>query len=537
MGMLQVTNRSAEQNTTPQPSLLWVDKVSKTYPGVVANLDVSFDIAPGEIHALLGENGAGKSTLVKMIYGLLSPDQGYMSFRGQAYSPDSPRIARELGIGMVFQHFNLFNALSVAENIALGMDHPPPMRNLKRQISDISAKYALPIDPARLVGTLSAGEQQRVEIIRCLLQNPQLLIMDEPTSVLTPQEAQLLFKTLRNLSSAGTAILYISHKLTEIQHLCSRATILRRGEVVAHCDPRHISTKEMAELMVGQALPTLHKTKKIDTSFNAGERMLQAALEVNNLSLTPDTPFGTHLKSVSFSVMPYEILGIAGVAGNGQNELICALCGEYLSDKETIRILGRPIGNQGPQERRIAGLLSAPEDRLGHAIAPEMTLVENTLISASHQKNLVQNGMINWSCTRSFTHDIVEKFGVRTLEVDIAARALSGGNLQKFVIGREINQNPRVIVINQPTWGVDAAAATLIRQKILDMAAKGAAVLIISQDLEELLEITDNFAVLNEGRLSTPRPTTKLTVEEIGLMIGNAHKKTPSPTTKEVREV
>ncbi len=497
-----------------RPELLRVAGVTKAYPGVVANSDVSFAIAEGEIHALLGENGAGKSTLVKMIYGLVKPDAGRMTLRGAEYAPAEPRAARAAGVAMVFQHFSLFEALNVAENVALGMETPPPMKALAGRIRAVSAEYGLPLDPARMVGDLSAGERQRVEIIRCLLQDPKLLIMDEPTSVLTPQEVDILFKTLRQLASEGTAILYISHKLEEIRSLCDEATILRRGKVVATCTPRDRSAREMAELMVGATLTP---------PARAGGTKGRTALEVAGLSVASPIAFGTSLRDVTFAVRRGEVLGIAGVAGNGQDELLLALSGEVRAGRDTVRIDGAGVGDRGPNERRALGLVSAPEERLGHAAAPDMTLVENALLSGALRKRLTANGFIDWEATTAFARGIVEEFDVRTPGTHVAARALSGGNLQKFVVGRELLQAPGVIVINQPTWGVDAAAAAAIRQAILDRAAGGAAVVVISQDLDELLEISDNFAALNEGRLTKARPVAGLTIDEIGLMMGGAH--------------
>lgn len=499
---------------TERRELLRIDGVTKAYPGVVANADVGFSVGEGEVHALLGENGAGKSTLVKMIYGLVKPDSGTMHLRGAPYAPGKPAEARRLGVAMVFQHFSLFEALTVAENVALGMETPPPMRELATRIRAVSEEYGLPLDPARLVGDLSAGERQRVEIIRCLLQDPKLLIMDEPTSVLTPQEVEILFRTLRQLSAEGTAILYISHKLEEIRALCDAATILRRGRVVATCTPREKTAREMAELMVGASLTP--PERKPGPKGEVG-------LGVSDLSLASPIPFGTSLKSVSFTVAKGEVLGIAGVAGNGQDELLLALSGELPSDPDKVRVNSRPVGDLGPVGRRKAGLVAAPEDRYGHAAAPDMSLVENAFLTAGLRRELMHNGFIDWAKTRGFAEEIIRDYDVRTPGPDVAARALSGGNLQKFLMGRELMQGAGVIVINQPTWGVDAAAAAAIRQKILDQAAQGAAVVVISQDLDELLEVSDRFAVLNEGRLTKPGPTAGLTMDEIGLMMGGAH--------------
>jgi general nucleoside transport system ATP-binding protein len=500
-----------------RPILLTVQGITKAYPGVVANSDVSFTIREGEVHCLLGENGAGKSTMVKMIYGLVKPDTGQMTWKGADYAPTAPRHARATGVAMVFQHFSLFEALSVAENVALGMENPPPMKELAARILAVSTGYGLPLDPARMVGDLSAGERQRVEIVRCLLQDPKLLIMDEPTSVLTPQEVEILFKTLRQLSAEGTAILYISHKLDEIRRLCDAATILRRGKVVGTADPKASTARELAELMVGATLTPPEKPAPKDWGD------AHPALQVAGLSVASPIPFGTNLKDVSFTVQRGQILGIAGVAGNGQDELLLALSGEVRATADHIRAKGKAIGNEGPAARRAMGFVMAPEDRLGHAASPDMSLIENAFLTAGVAKGLVRRGFIDWGATRAFAEDIIQTYDVRTPGPHVAARALSGGNLQKFVIGRELMQNPEIVVINQPTWGVDAAAAAAIRQAILDRAAAGAAVVVISQDLDELLEIADAFAVLNEGRLTTPRPVKGLTVDQIGLMMGGAH--------------
>ena len=495
-------------------SLLSLSGLTKAYPGVVANDDVSLEIGRGEIHALLGENGAGKSTLVKMIYGLVKPDSGLMTFDDAAFAPQDPRTARAGGVGMVFQHFSLFDALTVAENIALGMENAPAMGQLAARIREVSQSYGLPLSPERTVGDLSAGERQRVEIIRCLLQDPKLLIMDEPTSVLTPQEVAILFETLNKLRDEGTSILYISHKLEEIRTLCDGATILRLGKVVGSCIPSETTARDMAEMMVGTALKTPQRSGR-----EAGE----VVLELNDLSLPPASDFGMPLRDVSLSLRKGEVLGIGGVAGNGQDELLDALSGETHVALGMITYKGVDMASLGPNARRAIGLLSAPEERLGHAAAPDMSLVENAMLTGATREGLEKGGMLDWSAARRFADRIIEAFDVRTPTASNAARSLSGGNLQKFVIGREVLQRPDVLVVNQPTWGVDASAAASIRQALLDLAEGVAAVIVISQDLDELMEISDRFAALNEGRLSPPRPAAGLTVDEIGLMMGGAH--------------
>jgi ABC-type uncharacterized transport system ATPase subunit len=494
--------------------LLELNGLTKAYPGVIANDDVSVSIRRGEIHALLGENGAGKSTLVKMIYGLVKPDAGGMRLAGSAFAPQDPRSARDAGVAMVFQHFSLFNALTVAENIALGMENPPKPRDLAARILDVSQSYGLPLSPDRTVGTLSAGERQRVEIIRCLLQDPRLLIMDEPTSVLTPQEVDILFTTLRQLKSEGTSILYISHKLEEIRTLCDTATILRGGKKVDTCTPADTTARELAEMMVGASFAAPKGTQA---------KLGAAVLEVTGLSLPAMDAFGSMLHDITFSVRTGEVMGIGGVAGNGQDELLMALSGEHTSKPGSVLLSGEDLSAKGPQYRRAQGLLSGPEERLGHAAVPDMSLIENAALTGAYRKQIVQAGFLNWRRARRFAEDIIQAFDVRTPGPSVAARALSGGNLQKFVVGREILMEPKVLIINQPTWGVDAAAAASIRQALLDLAARGAAIVVISQDLDELIEISDTFAALTAGRLSDVQKMQGLDLDQIGLMLGGTH--------------
>ena len=486
--------------------------ITKAYPGVIANRNVDLKIMPGEIHALLGENGAGKSTLVKFIYGVQKADSGRMFWQGEEVHIASPNAARRLGIGMVFQHFSLFDAMTVEENIALGIAPELAKGDLAGRIREVSAQYGLPIDPVRHVHTLSVGERQRIEVVRCLLQDPRLLIMDEPTSVLTPQEVDELFKTLRRLSEEGVSILYISHKLEEIRALCHTATIMRMGEVVADCTPSQETARSMAEMMMGENL----------VSPERGQRKAVGAarLSVRNLNAVSTHQHGTDLASVSFEVCDGEVFGIAGIAGNGQRELMEVLSGEVLVDSaDAIRIDDRAVGQLGPTARRAIGIGLVPEERLGHGAVPDLSLWENAFLSAATRLNMIRNGFIRIVAATRYAEAVVQRFRVRTPGVTHAASSLSGGNLQKFIIGREIMQDPGVIVALQPTWGVDAGSAASIRQELIDLAAKGGAVLVVSQDLEELFEISDRIAVICEGRLSDARPIEEMTVEKIGLLM------------------
>jgi simple sugar transport system ATP-binding protein len=483
---------------------------------------VSFSVLPGEIHALLGENGAGKSTLVKMIYGIMQPDEGEIRWDGAPIVVANPRAARKLGIGMVFQHFSLFEALTVLENIALGMDAKIPQRELEGRIREVMQSYGLKLDPHRVVSTLSVGERQRIEIVRALLLEPRLLIMDEPTSVLTPQEVEQLFGVLRQLAKEGCSILYISHKLHEIKALCDTATILRGGRVVDSCDPRQETSRSMAEKMIGAGLKDISKPQ--GRVFGA-ERLVVSHLDVPGIG-----PFGVALKDISFSVKAGEIFGIAGVAGNGQNALLLALDGEEMGeDPAAIALEGVAIGRESAKQRRLRGLNTVPEERNGHAAVPDFTLSDNSVLTGRDRLGMVISGLIKPGVARDYTDRVISTFAVKATGAGAMAGSLSGGNLQKYIMGREILQNPKVLVVSQPTWGVDAGAAAAIRQALVDLAAAGSAIVVISQDLDELLELSDTLAVINEGRLSKPMKVSDVSIEELGLLMGGVHGEATLP--------
>jgi simple sugar transport system ATP-binding protein len=500
--------------------LLRLRGITKQYPGTLANDRVDLTIAPGEIHALLGENGAGKSTLVKIIYGVVKPDSGDMIWNGAKVEVASPNAARALGIGMVFQHFSLFEGLTVAENLALGMNEQKSRKQLEKDLAEISSRYGLPLDPSHHVSDLSLGERQRIEIVRCLMQSPKLLIMDEPTSVLTPQEVDRLFETLRQLSSQGCSILYISHKLKEIKALCQKATVMRGGRVVAHCDPRVETTTRLAELMIGEKLSE-------PRARNVKTRAPEPCLAVERLTTVSDRKFGVDLEAISFTVAKGQILGIAGVAGNGQTELMDALSGEIPSGKpEAIIVDGVAAGHMPPSERRALGGCFVPEERNGHAAVPGMTLSENALLSGYVRKALARLGFINKAKTTRFASDVIRDFDVRTSGPMAEARSLSGGNLQKFVVGREVLQEPKLLVVSQPTWGVDAGAAAAIYDALIVLAEAGTAVVVISQDLDEIFSLCDTIAVIAGGKLSSTRLVSDTSVAQVGILMGNAEADT-----------
>ncbi len=489
--------------------------IVKRFGGFTANDGVDLEIRAGEIHALLGENGAGKSTLMKILYGLLEPTEGVVTHRGEIVQLPNPEAARRLGIGMVFQHFSLCENLTVAENIALVMPKDLSGRGLADRIARLGIDYGLHLEPDRPVWSLSAGERQRIEIVRCLLQDPKLVILDEPTSVLTPGEAEVLFTVLERLAREGRALLYISHRLDEVRRLCVRATILRAGKVVGTCDPREETVRSLAAMMVGNAVR--------DVTAGPGARIGRERLRLDHLSLPGPGLHATALRDVSLSVAGGEILGIAGIAGNGQAELFAALSGETRApEPSAVRLEGQPVGGLGITARRRLGAGFVPEERNGHAAAPQMSLSENALLSRHPTAALTRFGWLRLGAARKLAERVIETFDVRKAGPDPAAGTLSGGNLQKFVVGREILAEPGILVINQPTWGVDAAAAAHIRQAVIDLAARGAAILVISQDLDELFEIADSIAVLHAGTLSAAIASGETSRESIGLLMGGA---------------
>jgi ABC-type uncharacterized transport system ATPase subunit len=489
-----------------------VEALTKIYPTVVANRDVSLAVEPGEIHAVLGENGAGKSTLMKMIYGLVRPTSGQIFWEEQPVEILSPADAHALGIGMVFQHFSLFESLTVAENIFLSLHQGRSQEQVSEDIRQCSMTYGLPLDPNRVVHDLSVGERQRVEIVRCLMQRPRLLIMDEPTSVLSPQATQSLFKTLRQIRDQGCSIIYISHKLEEIRTLCDRVTVLRDGQVAGSDVVSGLTAEDLAKMMVGRPIAA-----PLRSPVSPGPVLLKT----ERLSVGSDDPFGVSLTNVSLSLVSGEIFGIAGVSGSGQRELVRALTGETLTrSPEMISLGDLPAGELTVAERRAYGLLSIPEDRVGSAVLPGLSLTENLLLTGIDRLNLVQRGFLMFSRAAEMAQRCIERYQVKAQSSETPVAQLSGGNIQKFVVGRELMQSPKVLICEQPTWGVDMAAAAFIRQELISLARSGCAVLVISEELEELFEICDRMAVMAQGRLSPARRISETTVEEIGLWMG-----------------
>jgi general nucleoside transport system ATP-binding protein len=488
------------------PARLELSGISKQYPAVKANDDISLVVQPGEIHALLGENGAGKSTLMKIVFGAVQPDAGEIRVDGQQVQIGSPHEAKAHGIAMVYQHFSLFDTLTAAENVWLGMDRGESLAEVTARMKHKAGEYGLQVDASRPVHSLSVGERQRVEIVRALLSEPRLLILDEPTSVLTPMAVQSLFRTLRQLAHEGCSILYISHKLDEIRELCHHCTVLRGGRVTGAVDPRQQSNASLSRLMIGA-----EPAKLVHREATLGA----LALEVKQLTLAPDSAYGVALDQVSLQLRAGEVLGIAGVSGNGQQELLAALSGEdRRAPAGSIALFGQDIARAGPTQRRTLGLHFVPEERLGRGAVPTLSLAANTLLT--RRESLRAGGWIDRAATRALARRLIERFKVKAGGPEAAAKSLSGGNLQKFIVGREIDAQPRVLIVAQPTWGVDVGAAAQIRGELLALRDAGCAVLVVSEELEELFELSDRLVVIARGRLSPSVPTRDATIERIG---------------------
>ena len=480
--------------------------ISKQYPAVRANDKVNLCVAPGQIHAVLGENGAGKSTLMKIIYGAVRPDEGQILWNGQPVQIANPQQARALGIAMVFQHFSLFDTLTAAENVWLGLDKALPLAQVTRRITEVSGTYGLAVDPLRPVHTLSVGERQRVEIVRALLTKPQLLILDEPTSVLTPQAVETLFVTLRQLAAEGCSILYISHKLDEIRALCHHCTVLRGGKVTGEVDPTQATNASLSKLMIGAEPPVLAHRPSAPGAV---------ALAVKGLSLQKLNPFGMSLADIGFEVRAGEIVGVAGVSGNGQQELMAALSGEdQRAPRGSITLFGQDIAQAPPRQRRNGGLHFVPEERLGRGAVPTMSLAQNTLLTRTEAVGA--SGWIDTGAVRELAEGLIRRYKVKAGGPGAAAKSLSGGNLQKFIVGREIDAKPKLLIVSQPTWGVDVGAAAQIRSALLKLRDEGCALLVVSEELDELFEISDHLLVIAQGRISPSVPVAQATVAMIG---------------------
>ncbi len=490
---------------------LKISNVSKIYPGCVANDSVSLEFVSGKIYALLGENGAGKSTLVKVLSGVIIPDEGEIFLNKNILKLNSPIDAKKNDIGMVFQHFNLFETLSVFENLIIDSDEKN--ENLREKIQLIMKRYNFSINLDIPVLNLSAGQKQKVEIIRCLIRNPKVLIMDEPTSVLTEQETSELFLSLKKFSEEGILIIYITHKLKEVMQLCDEVAVMRKGKLVSVSQIKDENIESLANKMVGQNLKKVKKKKSIVSSSDQ-------LIKIINLNFKSEDPFETNLENINFSVNRGECLGIAGISGNGQSELFQILSGEIISEKNSIEFNKNFIGDLNPQERRKYLMAFSPEDRLEQAAIPQMKIFENVALNNFKSSNFFNNGLINENKIKEHAKKIISEFNVNTDNVDLKSQFLSGGNLQKLIIGRELITSPDLLICFNPTWGLDVGAINYIHETLIKINDQNKSIILISTDTDELLKLCDKISVIHKGKLSKIMSADEVTSEKLGILMG-----------------
>jgi general nucleoside transport system ATP-binding protein len=498
--------------------------ITKHFPGVVANDSVDFEAAPGEVHALLGENGAGKSTLSNILTGLYRPDEGEIRLSGRPVRFDSPSDAIEAGIGMVHQHFRLVSPFTVAENIVLGEHsgearrfilHP---REIERRVAELGRRYGLAVDPGARVWQLSVGEQQRVEILKVLYRDSWILILDEPTAVLTPQESETLFATLRTMAAEGRTVIFISHKLHEVKAVADRVTVLRGGRNVATVSPADASSRELAALMVGRQVELTQRQPR------ASAPQPEPALEVGDLHVRGDRGEEA-VRGMSFALRRGEILGVAGVAGNGQRELAEAITGMRPVADGAVLVEGLRLRTGDPRAAIAAGIAHVPEDRLGTGVAPSLTIAENSVLKTYRQPPVSRGPLLAWRAIRVFAVDLIERYRVQAPGAGARVRELSGGNLQKLVLGREFSGEPRVVIAASPTRGLDVGAIETVHAYLRQAAGGGVGILLLSEDLDEIRALADRIVVVYEGRVTGEFDPERATVEEIGLAMAGGERK------------
>jgi len=489
--------------------------ISKSFPGILANDDITVQLRKGEIHALLGENGAGKSTLMSILFGLYKPDKGVIKVRGQDVQVTNPNVANALGIGMVHQHFKLVHNFTVTENIILGIEpHTGPLlqtRDASRKIKELSERYGLNVDPEAKIEDISVGMQQRVEILKMLYRNAEVLIFDEPTAVLTPQEIQDLMKIMRNLIAEGKSILFITHKLKEIKAVADRCTVIRRGKVIGTVDVEPTPVSKMAEMMVGRTVSfSVEKAPR-----EPGE----VVLSIKDLHVTSNRKTAA-VKGFSLEVRSGEILGLAGVDGNGQSELVEAITGLRKVDSGSIIFKGKDITHVTIRERVRDGLAHIPEDRQKRGLVLDYTLEDNLILEVYGLPPYAKNGFVNRKAIRDHADKLIEDFDVRSGQGPLSpARTMSGGNQQKAIVGREIDHNPDLLLAVQPTRGLDVGSIEYIHKRLVEQRDKGKAVLLVSLELDEIMDLSDRIAVISHGELTGMKDPKETNEGEIGLMM------------------
>jgi simple sugar transport system ATP-binding protein len=505
---------STPERTRELTALLEMRGVTKRFPGVLANDRIDFDVRAGEVHTLFGENGAGKSTLMRVLYGFYQPDSGEVYLDGKPVSISSPAAAIALGIGMIHQHFMLVPTLTVAENVSLGLKSTRrPLKDVRRvsaRIEELSALYGLGVNPSALIWQLSVGERQRVEIIKALDRQSRLLVLDEPTAVLTPREVDDLFRVLKKMAAEGCGLIFISHKIREVLALSDRITVLRGGKKIATVPTADVTGEQLAEMMVGRQIGA----EGLSTGGGSGE----VRLRVRDVVVRGDR--GTEaVRGLSLEICAGEIVGIAGVSGNGQRELGEAIAGLRPPVRGSVQVDGAELAGKKASAARAAGLGYVPEERMRDGVIGDFTVAENLMLVDSDKPAFVRLGFLRRSSVRARAKELVALFDVRTPGIDTPTRNLSGGNIQKLILARELSGRPKVLLIAQPTRGIDVAAARYIHERLRQEAAKGIAVVIISEDLDEVIAISHRTLVMYEGAIIgevDPRTTTR---EAIGLMM------------------
>ena len=487
--------------------------ITKRFPGVLANADVNFDVRAGEIHALLGENGAGKSTLMKALYGLYQPDAGEILLDGKPVMLDSPAIALQHGIGMIHQHFMLVQTLTVTENIALGMEAAYTKVDLvgvRRQLIELSEIYGLKIDPDAYIWQLSVGEQQRVEIVKALYRGGAIVILDEPTAVLTPQEVSELFVTLKRMREQGHALIFISHKLHEVQDLSDRITVMRDGRVVDTIPNDGVDRPTLARMMVGREVQL--QPDRPDTEVGEARLVVRDLCALNDRGLPA-------LDNVSFDVYSGEIVGIAGVSGNGQRELAEVIYGLRAATSGEILLDNQPIHDLSVSARLARGLAFIPEERMKHGIIGNFSVGENAILQEHANLPFANRSLFNFTAIARHTAELITRFNIKTPSQDTSIKNLSGGNIQKLILGRELSRQPRILIAAQPTRGVDISATEQIRHILMEERSNNAAILLISEDLDEILALSDRIIVFFEGRIMQKLSREEANVESLGLLM------------------
>jgi ABC-type uncharacterized transport system ATPase subunit len=492
--------------------------IVKRFPGVVANDGVDFTARAGEIHALLGENGAGKTTLMRVLYGIYQPDEGEIFLDGRAIRVRSPAEALALGIGMVHQHFRLVPTLSVEENVILGLREGlfGNLRRVRERLAAIARDYGLEVDPRAKVWELSVGEQQRVEILKALYRRVQILIMDEPTSVLTPQEVKQLFSTLRSLVEAGLTVIFITHKLDEVLEVSDRVTVLRKGKVVATLPTAEADKPSLARMMVGREV--VFRLERGPAKL--GEKLL----EVRDLQALNDRGLPA-IRGLSFELYGGEILGVAGVAGNGQKELVEVLTGLRKATKGRVLLFGKDLTNRSPKEIAAAGVAHIPEERLRRGLVPEMSVAENLVLKSYRDPPFARGPFLDQRVIISHAERAIAAYQIMTPSYNTPAKLLSGGNIQRLILARELSGQPRLIIAAHPTYGLDVGATEQIRGLLLRQRELGAGVLLISEDLEEILSLSDRILVLFAGQAMGLLEAEEAELEELGLLMAGAGRR------------